>query len=462
MTIGPNDVRKKRYETADDYTTEELKRRYFNSEAVARIRLLEECMKDLVRLPSAMAVWVVTDEDQEVRQWYARNGRLLDYSQLELDGLIQKRSNELSQQNQIPSDLNNKREFSLLMTLLDDPDPFVRACLRENPAFLDWIGAEEAFHLSNHTERLALLRNPRLAPPWGEKAYGLLRLLLDLDDQTLKVSLDERKQLILAYLANSDERGYFGLDSIPALENWQMLNELVAKWGIGSGVLPGCLDVRYPFFLGEDEVLAQFFPECRDRYRRWILLHRIEETASASNYLKTLSVAASDPDPDIRRLAYELWPFTVYSEPNLAHLSGPKDEKLREYLASSDVAVLKGLARNPTLSVRKREKVEARLGRLGADLKDIAFTGAEAFKRETPLSGAEPLFGREKGKKDSDDWWKRYGTLGAVHEDLWDLDRKINLLAEKILAVDKRSGRLWKVTIAVLVGVVLLALRLFL
>jgi hypothetical protein len=459
MTTGPDDVRKKRYETADDYTTEELKRRYFGSEAIARIALLEQSAQDLIKLPIALAMWAATDEDQRVRQWYAHRGRLLDYSQLELGEFLEKGPPELTRRVEFTSDLKNKREFSLLMIFLDDPDPFVRACLRENPAFLDWVGAEEAFHLSNHMERLALLRNSSLAPPWGEKAYSLLRSLLDIDDQTLKISLDERKQLILAYLANSDERGYFRLDSISLLENWQTLNELVAKWGVGSGVLPGCLDVRYPFFLGEDEVVAQFVPQCHDRYRRWILLHTIEEGASASNYLKTLSAAASDPDPELRQLAYELWPFTVYSEPRLAHLSGPRDEKLREYLVSSDVAVLKGLARNPTLSVRKREKVEARLSKLGADLRDIAFTGGEALKREVPLAGAELLFGREKSKRDTEDWWKRYGTVGAVHEDLWDLDRKMNLLAEKILVVDKRSDRLWKATIAILVGVALLALK---
>lgn len=46
MTIAPGDIRKKRYETADAYTTEELKRKYFGARAKARIGLLEQCEQD--------------------------------------------------------------------------------------------------------------------------------------------------------------------------------------------------------------------------------------------------------------------------------------------------------------------------------------------------------------------------------------------------------------------------------
>jgi hypothetical protein len=464
MTVGPNDVRKKRYETADAYTIEELKRKYQGSAANARTELLEQCQQDLMKLPVALAFWAATDENVQVRQWYALHGRLLDYSQLELAEGVGTGAPETWER----WTLKYKREFSLLMILMDDPDPLVRACLRENPPFLDWVGAEEAFHLSDHMERLALLRNPRLVPPWGEKACGLLRSLLDLEDQTLKISLDERKQLVLAYLANSDETRYFRLDSVPSLENWQTQNELVAKWGIGSAVLPGCLDVRYPFFLvdDDDEVLAQFFPQCRDRYGRWKLLHAIEERGNErSKYPKTLSVAASDPDPELREMAYQLWPFPVYSEPQTAQLSGPPNEELAKFLLSGDVAVLKGLAGNATLSTEKHEKVLAALEKLRLkdseiDLKDIPWTSLERLRREAPLAGAELLFGREKKKPY--EWHERYGQVWAMHEDVGDLDRKLNVLAEKILILDKRSTRLWKATVAILVGTVLLALKFFL
>ena len=75
MTIAPSDIRKKRYETADAYTTEELRRRYFGSKPIARIGLLEQCAQDLTKLPIALAVWAATDEDLQVRQWYAHHGR---------------------------------------------------------------------------------------------------------------------------------------------------------------------------------------------------------------------------------------------------------------------------------------------------------------------------------------------------------------------------------------------------
>jgi hypothetical protein len=473
MTIGPDDIRKKRYEAADAYTTEELRRIYRGSDATARIRLLEQCAQDLIITPVALALWAATDEDQQVREWYARHGQLLDYySQLDLAECIEKEPSELARRVQFASDLKNKPEFALLMLLLNDPDPFVRACLRENPAFLEQMGAEEAFNLSNHMERLALLRNPGLAPPWGEKAYGLLRSLLDPDDQILKISPEERKPLVLAYLANSSVERYFRLDSVLSLERWQTLNELVRKWGPGSGVPPGCLDVRYAFVLGEDETIAQFFPQCRDRYRKWMLLNAIQETGSASNYRKTLSAATSDPDAELRQMAYQLWPFRVYSEPRLANLSGPLYEEFAKYLASIDLALLKGLAGNPALSTEKHDKVLARLRELGVlkeseiALVGIADTHSVREQREAPLAGAEILFVRERHKKDADDWRKRFGNLGAVHEDLWEIDRKMNLLAEKILTtdskMDKRISRLWAAAIAILVCVILLVFRLIL
>lgn len=183
-------------------------------------------------------------------------------------------------------------------------------------------------------------------------------------------------------------------------------------------------------------MLAQFFPQCRDRYRRWILLHAVEERASdRSNYRKTLTVAMSDPDPDLRQMAYQLWPFTVYSEPLMAQPSGPRYDEMAKYLASDDVALLKGLAGNPTLSTEKHEKMLVRLRELRVlkesetALVGIASTYAEREKRER-LAGAELLFGREE--KNAEDSWNGFGTLGEVHEDVWDLDRKMNLLAEKI------------------------------
>jgi hypothetical protein len=105
----------------------------------------------LVKIPIALALWAATDENQQVRQWYARHVRLLDYSQLGLAECLENGLPELAQRFQFASDLKNNHEFSLLMVLLDDADPFVRACLRENPAFLDWVGADEAFRRSNYT-----------------------------------------------------------------------------------------------------------------------------------------------------------------------------------------------------------------------------------------------------------------------------------------------------------------------
>jgi hypothetical protein len=87
--------------------------------------------------------------------------------------------------------------------LSKDPDPFVRACLRENP-FNHFVKGAAAgvdtiayFRESTRVERLALVRNPEVADELIEKVFNP-------KDKDLGVDLEERKGLVLAFLTNKE------------------------------------------------------------------------------------------------------------------------------------------------------------------------------------------------------------------------------------------------------------------
>jgi hypothetical protein len=91
----------------------------------------------------------VEDPEVEVRQWIARHGRYLDYSERKF----------------VDNDLVYKHtERNLEERLKQDPDPFVCASLRENPnVFCEiFTDAEKDFRESTYMERLALMRNPEI------------------------------------------------------------------------------------------------------------------------------------------------------------------------------------------------------------------------------------------------------------------------------------------------------------
>jgi hypothetical protein len=102
---------------------------------------------------SQIALLAVEDPQVEVRQWIARHGNYLDYS----------RSH--------PEHSNNNLEDYLK----NDPDPFVRACLHENPTvFNAWDRAAwlKYFQEATHMERLALMRNPEVVCAHANPDYS--------------------------------------------------------------------------------------------------------------------------------------------------------------------------------------------------------------------------------------------------------------------------------------------------
>jgi hypothetical protein len=168
-----------RYTFSDAYILEELRRAYQAADTQGRIRLLQQLYRDGQRAPFEVAQLAVEDPDVEVHQWIARHGNYLDYRE--------------SRDEHTDRNLEDR--------LKNDPDPFVRACLRENPTAFhgwgttDWI---EVFRGATHLERLALMRNPE-----AEKAHALIEKLFDYEDQELSINLEARKELILAFLTNN-------------------------------------------------------------------------------------------------------------------------------------------------------------------------------------------------------------------------------------------------------------------
>lgn len=212
-----------RYIFSDAYILEELRREYHISNAKGRIRLLRKLYNDDRAAPFEIACLAVEDQYVEVRQWIARHGRYLDYN------------------NDEPSRPN------LADRLKNDTDPFVRACLRENPTVFDawsstaWV---EYFQEATHLERLALMRNPEVGSAHGE---DLIQQIFNHEDQELGIDLEARKELILAFLTNTKalnesrrlKRLHFqdGLSWAGTRAHFSRLWTLISKWPKGTGNL---------------------------------------------------------------------------------------------------------------------------------------------------------------------------------------------------------------------------------
>src|SRR5439155_21360076 len=112
---------------------------------------------DTHQLAYEIAVLAVADLEVEVRRWIARNGRYLDYK------------------NTDSGDQANSDVHDLRKRLRADPDPLVRAHLRENPDIMPLLArsghSKRWFDESSHLERLALVRNERIEEQFVEQLF---------------------------------------------------------------------------------------------------------------------------------------------------------------------------------------------------------------------------------------------------------------------------------------------------
>lgn len=100
-----------RYSFIDAYILEELRREYAASSSRERLRLLAKLKSR--HIPLEIALLAVEDPDGRVRAWFAKNAATFQYGTKE--------------------DSVDSPNFET--RLLEDPDPYVRACVYENPRF---------------------------------------------------------------------------------------------------------------------------------------------------------------------------------------------------------------------------------------------------------------------------------------------------------------------------------------
>jgi hypothetical protein len=283
-----------RYDVLDAYTLEELRRKSTRADAKSRVLLLKELYEQKQGNPISFEIarMAVEDEKVEVREWIALHGRSLDYSQTH---------------NEDGNDSIEFPERNLEDRLKNDPEPFVRACVRENPTAFSGTGDfywMPYFQQANHLERLALMRNPEV---WcGDE---LIKRIFDHENHELGISLEERKELIAAFLTNKEAlamleeyKPWPGEKFLPTL--W----ELASKWPKSSEsevrqraapMKPVMMPhVVYRYMPASDETKAKIYQAEEDRIcRRWIL-----ENCTAAD-VQTLALAMKDKDKGCREMA---------------------------------------------------------------------------------------------------------------------------------------------------------------
>jgi hypothetical protein len=333
-----------RYALIDEYTLEELRRAYQAADASERIQLLEQFPKaddaydsKAIELPFEIARMAASDENALVRQWIVRHGTLSD----------------LRRRGDAWVDLFRP----LVEQLIRDPDEFVRACLYENQTVFSSNGAENAFICATHVERLALMRNPRVA-----KAEKLIREIFDPDnkelEEGLKIGFEQRKELALAFVSNPeaqkdsrsdlDNEPYFRVDGyayFSTRERWATIWKLAAKWPSESGV-PHAV---YRSLVTEDEVKAEVYQQSSERGPRISILE-----SCRGDQQTTIKLGISDSDGVCRYIAYsKIWWINL----------GPAG--LEAVLSGDDKEALGGLAQNESLPVEVLEQIASKLEGLG-------------------------------------------------------------------------------------------------
>jgi hypothetical protein len=314
-----------RYSKPDDYTLEELRRKFTAADSTKRIAILKWLYREHGRPPYEIARSAVEDPYAEVQLWLAQHGRELDYREIDW----QKREEEEKYEKQLRerswADFKSFRsshtpgpyifpERDLKARLESSQDPVIRAGLRENPNFVgmwlvdNWI---EVFRKATPLERLALVRNPRVGDEFIERVF-------DPEDTQLPINGEERKALIVAYLSNREVlaesqdfsnnaywRFYSGFpdfveaydrDSIwrKRKEHFSKLWELASKWPLESGI-PWSV---YEHVGVPDDVRADHYKKNDNAHLREIILR-----GCTKSDVKTLRLGLADPEEDCRSIA---------------------------------------------------------------------------------------------------------------------------------------------------------------
>ncbi len=324
-----------RYKFPDAYTIEELRGRYEASDVKGRIRLLREFYDNIFgpELPPEIGTLAAKDDHVEIRRWLARHGRFAAQS-----------------------------SQNIPITLKADSDPLVRACLFENPDFInpidiafDW---KALFESASHMQRLAMVRNPNTP-------MGFVCKLLDLNNGEFKIVLSERRELALAFFTNpclevlaadldrdrteqreltSDFLNEIAVDSyIFARYYLSQFWELASKWPPESKI-PGLV---YQYVPVPESTRRKVFEGCQEPILRSFILK-----SSTLDDKETLILGMRDSDSSCRWIACE-------------RVSHPPTELVDEIWKGDDKDALRGLVHNLSLSEETLLRLGGRLAELG-------------------------------------------------------------------------------------------------
>lgn len=330
-----------RYAAIDAYTLEELRHEYKNSDIKGRIRLFKRLQKMGYHAPYEIALLAL--EDVELGQWMARHA-WLDYRDWDPGN---------------PGERIGPPERNLEDRLRNDPDPFVRACLRENPnvfGTFDFIYHwKEYFQESTHLERLALARNPNVCDE-------LIERIFDPEDTELGIGINERSELVKAYLTNAESirlsylRSDYGFRECHFSKLW----EFISKWPDASESPQGCV---YTWLGADDGTKAKVYQACDEHLRSAILENSTERDTD------TLKLGMKDTDERCREIAFSKFDSWINAKEFLEALKG------------TDKVALTGLAQNATLSVQKLDQVHDRLRQLKNEFDPVVDQAFETIRK---------------------------------------------------------------------------------
>ena len=312
-----------RYGIHDNYTVSELLRSYEREDSRGRIRLLRRVYAQ-GGLPYQVALKAVTDSDPLVREWMAKEAPYYPEARYEGAG-----------------------QGDLFERLRQDPDPFVRAALRENSERVSgWVfsfGVNkwlEEFSSCVPLERLAMMRNKKLD-------FELVNRVLDVDDTELNLEMEERCQLARACLVNehvvqnsrrSRTRDFVdGWASYEARKNAKAVWELAAKWPEDSGIQ----FFAFKNVQTDDEVKADIYSRCQSAHIRSAILE-----SCFPEDKETLALGRADADPTARYIAYGR---------ARSMERGEIEDALRREKDDKEKWVVDGLLENPWLGSIARE-----------------------------------------------------------------------------------------------------------
>ncbi len=349
-----------RYAVHDAYVVAELRAQYEAADVHGRIKLLEGLYLSPEyrdhRLPYDLILLAASDPSVEVRRWIARNARHLDYRERESLApetyLFPDRVTLLDIASGFLRQPEGYRfpERNLAARLKDDPDPVVRASLRENPRILGPLSLPDDslrwFRDSSHFERLALVRNAEVDP-------DLILRLFDPEDQELDIEMTERSGLCWAFLTNRAVIERIVMDAglkghgmpLDGRTFYHANRFLTSLWERAVRWPDGYLQMAvYRHVPADDRAKTTTYRACALAQLR----AQIICACDPDDDTETLEIARRDPDDECRELAYM----------RIGKLSG---EDLDSLVAGNDLAALKGLAANRRLPATSRGSIHERV-----------------------------------------------------------------------------------------------------